>query len=58
MKTINCYFCKKIILANDYTDVVKCKCNDYAYYYIGDFNVLYAISYCEKNLLWIRNINS
>lgn len=48
MKTINCYFCKKIILANDYTDVVGCKCNDYTYYYIGDSNNLYGICYCEK----------
>lgn len=48
MKTINCYFCKKIILASNYTDVVRCKCNNYTYYYIGNSGNLYEICYCEK----------
>lgn len=45
---INCFFCKKELITNEYTDVVKCRCNKNVFYYIGSFNNLYVVSYCEK----------
>lgn len=45
---INCFFCKKEIINNKYSDVVRCRCNKNVFYYIGNFNNLYEVSYCEK----------